>query len=134
MFHTRTPQPSGSSTRVNVCHRYVRSNRRQHLACDELEDKTLQVLTDVESPGVTLPQVARAVNSPIQTVRYRLSQLAAAGAFRGKWHRRFLFYYLNERERYDADEERGRQMKMNQDTQRNRMTSPVLDRGRCHAL
>ncbi|MGZ4864524.1 MAG: winged helix-turn-helix domain-containing protein [Halobacteriota archaeon] len=65
----------------------------RYLAGDELEADIIRVLPEAPQ-AKKAPQVAREIDKPVQTVRYRLSQLAAAGIVKCKWHRRFLLYYL----------------------------------------
>ncbi|GEM_PF-2161430 len=69
----------------------------QYLARDALEERILGTLTQVFPRGLMAPQIAQAVGAHVQTCRYRLFQLLAAGVIRGEWHRRFLFYYVKDR-------------------------------------
>lgn len=73
----------------------VGASDSQHLAGDELEDAIRNALRRAPR-GEMVPQLARAVGAPIQTLRYRLSQLAAAGIVLGERHCRFLYYRLND--------------------------------------
>jgi predicted transcriptional regulator len=69
--------------------------RKQHLAADELERAIINALAR-HPRGMIAPQVAREIGAPVQTVRYRLSQLSSARVASCEWHRRFLFFYLGE--------------------------------------
>jgi len=92
----QTQTTSNSLPRTSTSTSFERNNKSQHLACDVLEARVLRALEYVKSLGMTVPQVAQAAHAPIQTVRYRLSQLVVAGIDRGEWHRRLLYYHLDD--------------------------------------